>query len=200
MPGSSHSQFVDGRLHAERAVVEVRPQPPSFAEVFRAHLPFVWRVLRSIGVPPADIEDVCQEVFVVVHRKLPAFEPRASLSTWIYGICWRVWKDQKGRSYRRHEEPMDVLPEGRAIDRTPPPTPGDWANHNEALQILNVILNGLDENKRAMFVLCDLERVPMKDVVAMLGCPLQTGYTRLHAAREHVRAEWLRLRGEEGHG
>jgi RNA polymerase sigma-70 factor (ECF subfamily) len=200
MAGRVHLLFVGGRLHAERAAVEVRPQRPSFAEVFRAHLPFAWRVLRSLGVPSADIEDICQEVFVVVHRKLPAFEPRASLSTWIYGICWRVWKDEKDRSYRRHEEPTAALPESPAADRTPPLTPGDWANHNEALQLLSVIVDGLDENQRTVFVLCDLEQVPMKDVAAMLGCPLQTGYTRLHAARDHVRAEWLRRRGEEGHG
>lgn len=200
MAARIHLPFVGGRSHAERAVAELRPQRPSFSEVFRAHLPFVWRVLRSIGVPSADVEDICQEVFVVVHRKLPAFEPRASLSTWIYGISWNVWRDHKDRSYRRHEVPTAVLPEGLSADRRPPLTPGDWANHNEALEILSVILDGLDETKRTVFVLCDLEQVPMKDVVVMLNCPLQTGYTRLHAARDYVRAEWLRRRGEESHG
>jgi len=56
-----------------------------FAEIFRAHAPRVWRALRRLGVREADVEDLCQEVFVVVHRKLPAFEGRSALSTWIYG-------------------------------------------------------------------------------------------------------------------
>jgi RNA polymerase sigma-70 factor (ECF subfamily) len=188
-----HSQAVDGRSHAEWAAGDVRPVQPAFTEVFRQHLPYVWRVLRSLGVPPADLEDVCQEVFVVVHRRLADFEPRASMSSWIYGICWRVWKDQRGRAYRRHEEMTGTVPEQRVA----PPTPGEWATHNEALEILSRILDGLDQDRRAVFVLFDLERVPMKDIVAMFGWPLQTGYTRLHAARDHVRTEWRRLVGEK---
>src|SRR4029077_11141693 len=67
--------------------------PPRFDEVFAQHLPFAWRVLRSLGAPVADLDDLCQEVFVIVHRRLREFEGRASLSSWLYAICWRVWQD-----------------------------------------------------------------------------------------------------------
>ena len=66
---------------------------PDLAEIFRQYAPFAWRALRRLGVPDADVEDVCQEVFVVVHRKLGDFEGRSSLKTWIYGICPRTASD-----------------------------------------------------------------------------------------------------------
>ena len=59
---------------------------PPFAEVFAAHAPAVWRTMRRLAPSEADADDLTQEVFVVVHRKLSGFEGRSKLSTWIYGI------------------------------------------------------------------------------------------------------------------
>ena len=55
-----------------------------------------------------------------------------------------------------------------------------------ARALLEAILATLDEDKRAVFVAYELESMAMADVAAALGCPVQTAYTRLHAAREHV--------------
>src|SRR5690606_13923988 len=68
---------------------------PSLDEIFRAHAPFAWRALRRLGVAEADVDDVCQDVFMVVHRKLDAFEGRSSMRTWIYGICARTASDYR---------------------------------------------------------------------------------------------------------
>src|SRR4051812_1143348 len=73
------------------------------AEVFREHAPFVWRALRRLGVREADVEDACQEVFVVVHRRLADFEGRSSVRTWVYGICVRVASDWRKRAHVRRE-------------------------------------------------------------------------------------------------
>jgi RNA polymerase sigma-70 factor (ECF subfamily) len=56
----------------------------------------------------------------------------------------------------------------------------------QAVALLDTILATLDEEKRAVFMLFELEQMPMQEVAAAVGCPLQTAYTRLHAAREHV--------------
>src|SRR6185503_12095574 len=88
---------------------EVRPlepegqvRRPSFEEVYDAQFDFVWRSLRQMGVSEHDADDAVQDVFVVVHRKLPAFEPRATIKTWLFSIVLRVAQDHR-RSARRKE-------------------------------------------------------------------------------------------------
>ncbi len=63
---------------------------PSLPEIFREYAPFVWRALRRLGIPESDVEDVCQEVFVVVHQRLGDFEGRSSLRTFILLIFERT--------------------------------------------------------------------------------------------------------------
>jgi RNA polymerase sigma-70 factor (ECF subfamily) len=143
----------------------------------------VWRVLRRLGVREADVEDQCQEVFVVVHRKLAEFEGRAQLATWIYGICLRVASDYRRRAHVRREEPTADLPE----EQHSPPQP-KLLERAQARALLDAALAELDEDKRAVFVLYEIEEVPMAEVAQAAGCPLQTAYSRLHAARKKVQA------------
>jgi RNA polymerase sigma-70 factor, ECF subfamily len=154
---------------------------PSLADVFRREAPFVWRALRRLGVREADVEDVCQEVFVVVHRKLSDFEGRSSLRTWIYGICARTASDYRRSARVRHEVVTD----------TPPETTSEARQHDvlamrEARAKLDRILDQLDDDKRAVFVLYEIEELSMNEVAEALGCRLQTAYSRLHAARKIV--------------
>ena len=66
----------------------------SFAEVFRDHAPFLWRATVALGVPERDADDLCQEVMLVVHRKLGDFRG-GSLRSWLYSICLRVTSDYR---------------------------------------------------------------------------------------------------------
>ena len=86
-------------------VVSGRHPLLSVRQIFDEHARYVWRTLRHLGVADADLEDVCQEVFVTVHRKLPEFEGRSKLRTWLYGICLRVASDYRRRAYVRRERP-----------------------------------------------------------------------------------------------
>ena len=70
---------------------------PALAEVYRAHVGFVWRVLRRLGVEDAALEDVVHDVFLVVHRRLADFEGRSAVTTWLYGIARRVAADYRRR-------------------------------------------------------------------------------------------------------
>jgi RNA polymerase sigma-70 factor (ECF subfamily) len=168
------------------------PAIPRFDEVFRDHAPLVWRALRRLGVREADVEDLCQEVFVVVHRKLPGFEGRAKLSTWIYGICVRVASDHRKRAHTRHESSSEAVPEGRLSA----PQLNELAQA-QARVLLDAVLAELDDDKRAVFVLYEIEELSMADVALAVGAPLQTAYSRLHAARKFV-AESIGRRAEEG--
>lgn len=158
------------------------------AAVFREHAPYVLRALRYLGVPPADLDDAAQEVFLVVLRRLEEFEGRAQLRTWIHRICWRVAQAQR-RKNRRTRQRFTAEDEGRHIPD--PKADGDRARY-DARQLLVPALDQLDETKRAVFVLYEIEGLTMPEIAQALDCPLQTAYSRLYAAREavarHVRA------------
>jgi RNA polymerase sigma-70 factor (ECF subfamily) len=185
---------------AVQASDDVQPVPtvappiaaPTFADVYRAHAAFIWRVARRLGVPPADVEDVCQDVFVVVHRKLPAFEGRSSIRTWLYGIAVRCAADRRRLAHVRRETTSASVAEP-PVD---PTQPGAVAER-QARAALDEILDQLDEPKRAVFVLYELEELPMAEVAEAVGCPLQTAYSRLHAARDAVEAAVRRRSARE---
>ncbi len=168
----------------------VQPEVSSFEAIFREHAPRVWRALRRLGVREADVEDLSQEVFVIVHRKLPTFEGRSALSTWIYGICVRVASDHRKRAHVRREQPTDRPPD----ERHSAPQIHELARE-QARAMLDRALETLDADKRAVFVLYEIEELEMPEVAEALGCPLQTAYSRLYAARKLVQAEMTRLVG-----
>src|SRR4051794_34761001 len=79
---------------------------PSLRQIFDEHARYIWRTLRHLGIPEADTPDLCQEVFVTVHRKLSSFEGRSALRTWLYGICIRVASEHRRRPHVRKETPL----------------------------------------------------------------------------------------------
>src|SRR5688572_18047664 len=89
------------------------PARPDFTEVFRQHAPYLWRALLGLGIRSADVDDACQEVLLVVHRKLPEFDGRA-LRTWLYAICLRVASDYRRSARVRREVPVENVPDSAA--------------------------------------------------------------------------------------
>ena len=67
----------------------------TFKEVYDEHFRFVWRSLRRLGVRESDVPDAVQDVFLVVHRRLAEFEGRSKVTTWLFGICFRVARDRR---------------------------------------------------------------------------------------------------------
>ncbi len=150
-------------------------------EVFDEHAGYVWRTFRHLGIPEADVPDLCQEVFVVVHRKLGEFEGRSSLKTWLYGICLRVASDHRRRAHVRNERAQADPGEHLASAGSFGPDA-----RVEARAQLQALLAELDDDKRTVLVLYELEGLTMKEVAEVVGCPLQTAYSRLHAARARL--------------
>lgn len=152
-----------------------------FRSIVDEHAGFLWRALRHLGVRERDIEDVCQDVFLVVHRRLADFRGDSSLRTWIYGIAVRLASEHRRRAQVRREVPVAETP---LITSTSDPE-GSYEN-SELRRILLGILEQLDDDKRAVFVLYEIEDLDMKEVARAVDCPLQTAYSRLHAARRFV--------------
>lgn len=150
--------------------------------MFAQHGRFVFRVLLRLGVQRRDVPDVGQEVFLVVHRRLPEFEAeRSALQSWLYGICLRVASEYRRRHPNRREASTANLEDLQA-----PGEPESALATQRAWRRLASVLDGLDQAKREVFVLYELEELAMPEVAELLGCPLQTAYSRLHAARRLV--------------
>ncbi len=167
------------------------PVVPDVRAIVEEHAAFLLRSVRRLGVAELDVEDVAQEVLVIVHRKLAQYDVRCSMRGWIFGIASRVAADYRRSARVRRERVSDLVPETpvaadqeRALDRS------------RARALLDRALDELDEDKRAVFVLYELEGLEMQEVAEMLGCPVQTAYSRLHAARDRVRARLERALGE----
>ncbi|UJR82220.1 RNA polymerase sigma factor [Sandaracinus amylolyticus] len=157
--------------------------------VFDAHGKYVARVLRCLGVRDQELADVCQEVFLVVQRRLRELDGRASLRTWLYAICVRKALAARRDAARRRarEAPETSEPIGER-------TPQDELERTRRLAQAIEILGGIAEDKRAVFVLYEVEQLPMPEVAEIVGCPLQTAYSRLYAARKEIAEALRRLR------
>src|SRR5262245_23198804 len=146
---------------------------PPFAELFREHAPYAGRALRNLGVGEADVPDALQETFLVVHRKLAAFRGDSSLRTWIYGICLRIAAAHRRRPQRR-EVALDL-----AADTRSEATPHDEAERRQDLLRLDAALDTLDDDKREVFVLYEMEELTLAEIASVVGAPLPTVYSRL---------------------
>jgi RNA polymerase sigma-70 factor (ECF subfamily) len=152
-----------------------------FQRVFENNVRFVWRVLEHHGMRGSDVEDATQEVFLVVARKMHELEDDSKLRSWLYGIARRVASSQRRRAYVRREELMDVPPSVGAAAKQQ-----EEMERFEALGRLQTVLEGLPEEQRLAFLLREVEQLTIQQVAEAMGCPLQTAYSRVRAAREYV--------------
>jgi RNA polymerase sigma-70 factor (ECF subfamily) len=155
----------------------------SFDQVYEQHFRFVWRVLRAFGLPPSMVEDAAQDVFVVVHRRLPEFEGRSDIRTWLYRIAaWVVTGER--RRLRRKPTP-DPITDEEITDKADGPF--ESAAKNEAMRTLERVLAKMDTDKRIAFLLIDVEEMKAHEVGELLGLNVNTVSSRLRLAREQFR-------------
>ncbi len=151
------------------------------AEAYREHADFVWRSLQHLGVRDADLEDLLQEVFIVVHRKLRGFDGRSRVTTWLFGICLRVAARHRRRAFFRWESQPAEMPE-----RAETTTPEDHATDQQRRRVLERALSRLSLEQRAVFVLFELEGRPCHEIAELVAVPVGTVYSRLHQARQSI--------------
>jgi RNA polymerase sigma-70 factor, ECF subfamily len=186
----------DGSLLAGEAPVEgleARPVP-TFRAIYTEFFQAIWRTLRRLGVPQAQLDDAVQDVFLVVHRRLPEFDGR-SLRGWLYAIAVRVASDHRRGAAQRRTVP---LPE-TLVD--PRPDPARAREVEEAVLLLHELLGELDEPKRTVFVLGELEELSVPEIAEALAENQNTVSSRLRAARmrfdEAYRRHGARSRGRQ---
>jgi len=155
------------------------PPELTLAAVYHEHAGFVWRALQRFGAGPEDAEDLLHEVFLVVRRRLGDFDPERSLRGWLYGIARGIAANhRRGRS--RTANRMESL---ARLPPSPAPTPDEAVMRGEAAALVEVFLAGLDEPRRQVFELMDIEGLSGPEVAEALQIPLAQVHTRLRSAR-----------------
>ncbi|HTE55584.1 MAG TPA: RNA polymerase sigma factor [Kofleriaceae bacterium] len=175
-----------------------RAIPLDFEAVYEQQLGFVWRTLAAAGVPESRLEDASQDVFVIVHGKLAEFEGRSKLTTWIYAIARHVALDyiRKVSRERRRQRAFAEVPDGEATA----PSPEEEAGEVQARRVLLELLERLEPGRRDVFVLVEIEGIPVREVARMLAIKENTAWSRLRLARSDLERHAARLRARDGEG
>jgi RNA polymerase sigma-70 factor (ECF subfamily) len=171
----------------------------TFESVYEELFAFVWRTARRLGVSESSVDDVCQEVFVAVHRGLPSFEGRASLKTWVFGILQNHIKTHR-RSLARKSPALRSV--GGTVDPelvgSPDDNPYELVSSAQALRLAHDVLDSMDDEKRTVFVLVELEQWSVADTASAIGANVNTVHARLRAARKEFTQAAHRIRIRDG--
>lgn len=188
-----------GRMQAAAtAIMTPTGRALDASAVYAAHADFVWASLQRLGVRPHDLDDVLQEVFVIVHQRLHTFDHSSKLTTWLFGVCLRAASDYRRRAYRRREHVGDEAVEEPATAEAA--TPEDAAVGQQSRARLDKILDELDLEKRAVFVMFEVEELSCDEIAAIVGAPVGTVHSRLHAARKQFEKAVGRQMARDVHG
>lgn len=176
-------------------VVRADDGSAELGRLYGDHFAFVWRSARRLGVPLSVVDDVVQDVFLVAHRKLAEFEGRSSLRTWLFGITRKVARDYRPNraAEARETADLDTLP-------TADSSPLVLAERAQSAQLLQALLDELEEDRRAAFILVDLEELSVPEAADALGVNVNTLYSRVRAARQDLSKALARLRARNERG
>ncbi len=167
------------------AIPHSRPEPrPTFAELYDSCFAFVWRTAKRLGTPEANLDDVVQEIFMIAHRRQDEFEGRSSVRTWLYGIVFNVVRAHRRQLRAKHPHTLDG--EGPAdpdLLEDGADGPDERAAKHEAACFLDEFVSSLDDDRRDVFVLAELEQLKASEIATVLGAPVNTIYSRVRLAR-----------------
>jgi RNA polymerase sigma-70 factor (ECF subfamily) len=164
------------------APVEMASPLPTLAELYDQHAEFVYRSLVSLGVPASSAEDALQEVFLVVHAKLGDFRG-TYFKAWLFRLALSVARNVR-RSTRRADQSVAPIDPDALEDSSG--SPFDKAAHSERIKLLHDLLEQLDDEKREVFVLAELEQMPQVEIAEALDIHVNTVAYRLNAAKQRL--------------
>ncbi|MGH1342291.1 MAG: RNA polymerase sigma factor [Nannocystales bacterium] len=151
-----------------------------FENTFRRRYPLVCRLVRGFGVASPQVEDAAQEVFIVLYRRRDEFVAGGVVPTpLLYGVARRVSANVRRKEARRRDR--DVLDARRLV------AVGTGAEDRLELQsraaVVRAALEGMDDSKRCIFVMVEVEGMTVKAFAAEFGINVNTAHARLRAAR-----------------
>jgi RNA polymerase sigma-70 factor, ECF subfamily len=192
-----HWLLFDSFDHSRKlaTTAEFMSDPLDVARIYEQNAQFLWKSLFRMGIPEADLPDVMQEVLLVVHRRLDTYDHSCRLTTWLFGICLRVAATARRTRRRRREEPMETDSRRGALIEAMDPERVALAR--DAKRQLDAALDRLSPEKRAVFVMFELEGIPCGEIAELLGVPKGTVFSRLSQARDAFMQSIQRLSARE---
>jgi RNA polymerase sigma-70 factor (ECF subfamily) len=164
------------------------PAPPpelAFDAIYEEWFEEVLRWIRAMGGPEADRDDLVQDVFLVVYRRLPDFDGK-NVGGWLYQIARRKVRDFRRLFWVRHLFGQSV-PLTETIAKSAG-TPLESLETKEQGELLEELLSNLNPDQRAAFVLFEIEGYSGEEIARLQGVPLNTVWARIHKARKKLQA------------
>ena len=163
----------------------------------------IFRVARGIARTDADAEEVVQDVFLTLARKIGSFESRSTLGTWIYRVTTNAaLLKRRGKRVQLEVSLEDNLPTFKEDGHRDGPREyllADWSQtpetdllDGEARAVLSRAIDELPESYRAVLVLRDVEELSSEETARVLGESVGSIKSRLHRARMALREQLTR--------
>ena len=153
---------------------------PSFQAVYARYFDFVWASARRLGVDSSAIDDVVQEILIAIHGNLHTLQRPEALKSWVYSVTRRTVSNHHRAVRARGGKTTTVVDDQLESHQ---PTPYEVTQKNSELLLLANLLAELDEPKRELFVLVEIEEMTVPEVADALDIPVNTAYSRLRASR-----------------
>lgn len=150
------------------------------AALYRRHAPFVWRLVRRFGVGESDVDDAVHEVFLVAHRRREDLRDSSLERSWLFGIAKRVAM----ATLRKNKRAPDELEREVASSEE---TPEESLNRRRRADLARRCIEKIDERRRMVFVLSEIEQLTGPEIAAALELELNTVYSRLRKARQEFK-------------
>lgn len=158
---------------------EESPRTPAEL-LYREHYDFVWRNARRLGCADDWVDDAVHEAFLVASRRIEDFEGRSSVKTWLFSILFRVIQRMQ-RDRARYRARLARYSETRLGEQVESPE-----ESSAAAGYLRQLLSRLDDPKRIVVILIELEGMTAMEVAKELGVARGTVETRLRSARRQL--------------
>jgi RNA polymerase sigma-70 factor (ECF subfamily) len=171
----------------EEGVAGPAGAPLDFRTIFELEVAYVMRTLRRLGVAPSDVEDMAHEVFLAVHGQLHAYDRARPLRPWLFGFAFRIASHYRRKAQREA---------GAALVAELPDTgdaPDALLEKVRKRRLVLAALEGVDLDRRAVFVMHEIDGVTCDEVARTLEIPVGTVYSRLRLARQDFAATMRRL-------
>ncbi|MGA7120898.1 MAG: sigma-70 family RNA polymerase sigma factor [Polyangiaceae bacterium] len=166
-------------------------EPPNFQDLYRRFFGEVGRWIRALGGPEADREDLVQDVFLIVHRRLPGFDGD-NVAGWLFQIT-----RHRVRDFRRLRWFRLFLAKSPVEDSLASPSAGPEANlrDKQSGEMLSRLVSSLPETQRVAFILFELEGYSGEEIARIQRVPVNTVWARIHQARGKLASTATRLSG-----
>lgn len=183
----------------QRLVAAVRAEEPgAFARLVDRHQKLVWHLIYRMVGHPEDTRDLCQELFLRVHQRLPQFRFDAALGTWIGQIAWSL----AARHLRKKRLPLVDLEPREGEETSPALEIRDQLDleaeleRSEGLRLLAVELEALPSLPRTLVTLYHVDELPIAEIAQITRLPAGTIKSQLFRARKTLRDRLVKVLGE----